>query len=154
MFTGHSKKIDVTTYGGKNSRNPVHEDETYWGRTNFFWSEFNKGNVSLHLKNVTLSDKGKYTCSVFFENWYDEAVVDLDVAGEWNGRHLLLLPLSSCIKSERSMGYQWAGFICLALSHMKRSASANRLGYLYRQQTLNHHRGLFAMSCRGTVGNT
>ncbi|XP_049648637.1 butyrophilin subfamily 3 member A2-like [Accipiter gentilis] len=82
VFTGHSKKIDVTTYGGKNSRNPVHEDETYWGRTNFFWSEFNKGNVSLHLKNVTLSDKGKYTCSVFFENWYDEAVVDLDVAAK------------------------------------------------------------------------
>ncbi|XP_010572278.1 PREDICTED: butyrophilin subfamily 3 member A2-like, partial [Haliaeetus leucocephalus] len=82
VFTGHSKKIDVTTYGGKNSRNPVHEDETYRGRTNFFWSEFNKGNVSLHLKNVTLSDKGKYTCSVFFENWYDEAVVDLDVAAK------------------------------------------------------------------------
>uniref|UniRef100_A0A8B9Z2P0 Uncharacterized protein n=1 Tax=Buteo japonicus TaxID=224669 RepID=A0A8B9Z2P0_9AVES len=89
VFTGHSKKIHVTTYGGKNSRNPVHEDETYRGRTNFFWSEFNKGNVSLHLKNVTVSDKGEYTCSVFFENWYDEAVVDLVVAGEWNGRHLL-----------------------------------------------------------------
>ncbi|XP_052630792.1 butyrophilin subfamily 3 member A1-like [Harpia harpyja] len=82
VFTGHSKKIDVTTYGGKNSHNPVHEDETYQGRTNFFWSDFNKGNVSLHLKNVTLSDKGKYTCSVFFENWYDEAVVDLDVAAK------------------------------------------------------------------------
>ncbi|XP_074875452.1 butyrophilin subfamily 2 member A1-like [Buteo buteo] len=82
VFTGHSKKIHVTTYGGKNSRNPVHEDETYRGRTNFFWSEFNKGNVSLHLKNVTLSDKGEYTCSVFFENWYDEAVVDLVVAAK------------------------------------------------------------------------
>ncbi|KAF1543207.1 hypothetical protein FQV10_0000037, partial [Eudyptes schlegeli] len=58
-----------------------HEDETYQGRTNFFQSEFNKGNMSLHLKNVMLSDKGKYTCSVFFENWYDEVVVDLDVAG-------------------------------------------------------------------------
>uniref|UniRef100_A0A663EZH7 Uncharacterized protein n=1 Tax=Aquila chrysaetos chrysaetos TaxID=223781 RepID=A0A663EZH7_AQUCH len=94
VFTGHSKKIDVITYGGKNADKPVYEDETYQGRTNIFWSEFNKGDVSLHLKNVTLSDKGKYTCSVFFENWYDEAVVDLDVAGKWNGRHLLLLPLS------------------------------------------------------------
>ncbi|GAB0202199.1 mitochondrial enolase superfamily member 1 [Grus japonensis] len=27
-----------------------------------------------------LSDKGKYISSVFFENWYDEVVVDLDVA--------------------------------------------------------------------------
>uniref|UniRef100_A0A663F009 Ig-like domain-containing protein n=1 Tax=Aquila chrysaetos chrysaetos TaxID=223781 RepID=A0A663F009_AQUCH len=65
VFTGHSKKIDVITYGGKNADKPVYEDETYQGRTNIFWSEFNKGDVSLHLKNVTLSDKGKYTCSVF-----------------------------------------------------------------------------------------
>ncbi|KAF1603670.1 Butyrophilin subfamily 3 member A2, partial [Eudyptes chrysolophus] len=82
IFTGNSKRIDVTTYDGKNTHNPVHEDETYQGRTNFFQSEFNKGNMSLHLKNVMLSDKGKYTCSVFFENWYDEVVVDLDVAAK------------------------------------------------------------------------
>ncbi|NXS45534.1 BT3A2 protein, partial [Balaeniceps rex] len=82
IFTGNSKTIDVTTYDGKNTYKPVHEGETYQGRTNFFQSEFNKGNVSLHLKNVVLSDKGKYTCSVFFENWYDEVVVDLDVAAK------------------------------------------------------------------------
>ncbi|XP_075381844.1 butyrophilin-like protein 8 [Mycteria americana] len=83
VFTGNSeKKSDVTTYYGKNTHNPVHEYETYQGRTNFFQSEFNKGNVSLHLKNVMLSDKGKYICSVFFENWYDEVVVDLDVAAK------------------------------------------------------------------------
>ncbi|NXN36999.1 BT3A2 protein, partial [Rhinoptilus africanus] len=82
IFSGNSKRIDVTTYDGKNTHNPVHEDETYQGRTNFFQSEFNKGNVSLHLKNVTVLDKGKYTCSVFFENWYDEVVVDLNVAGK------------------------------------------------------------------------
>ncbi|XP_076219616.1 butyrophilin subfamily 3 member A2-like [Aptenodytes patagonicus] len=82
IFTGNSKKNYVTTYDGKNTLNPVREDETYQGRTNFFQSEFNKGNVSLHLKNVMLSDKGKYTCSVFFENWYDEVVVDLDVAAK------------------------------------------------------------------------
>ncbi|NXW49318.1 BT3A2 protein, partial [Nyctiprogne leucopyga] len=82
IFTGNSQKIDVTTYDGKNTYNPVHEDKTYQGRTNFFQSEFNKGNVSLHLKNVVLSDKGKYICSVFFENWYDEVVVDLRVAAK------------------------------------------------------------------------
>ncbi|KFQ80721.1 Butyrophilin subfamily 3 member A2, partial [Phoenicopterus ruber ruber] len=82
IFTGNTKKMDVTTYDGKNTHNPVQEDRTYKGRTNFFQSEFDKGNVSLHLKNVMLSDKGKYTCSVFFENWYDEVVIDLDVAGE------------------------------------------------------------------------
>ncbi|KFV41348.1 Butyrophilin subfamily 3 member A2, partial [Tyto alba] len=82
IFTGNSKKIDVTTYDGKNPHNPVHEDKTYEGRTNFFQSEFYKGNMSLYLKNVMLSDKGKYACSVFSENWYDEVVVDLDVAAK------------------------------------------------------------------------
>ncbi|KFQ29599.1 Butyrophilin subfamily 3 member A2, partial [Mesitornis unicolor] len=82
IFTGNTKKIDVTTFDGKNTHNPVHEDNTYQGRTSFFHFEFIKGNVSLHLKNVMLSDKGKYTCSVFFENWYDEVVVDLDVAAK------------------------------------------------------------------------
>ncbi|XP_009947739.1 PREDICTED: butyrophilin subfamily 3 member A2-like, partial [Leptosomus discolor] len=82
IFTGNSKKIDVTTYNGKNAHNPVQEDKTYQGRTTFFQSEFNNGNISLHLKNVMPSDKGKYTCSVFFKNWYDEVVVDLDVAAK------------------------------------------------------------------------
>ncbi|KFV40628.1 Butyrophilin subfamily 3 member A2, partial [Gavia stellata] len=82
VFTGNSKQIDVTSYAGKNTYNPVYEHETYQGRTNFFQSEFNEGNLSLHLKNVMLSDKGKYTCSVFFENWYDAVVVDLDVAAK------------------------------------------------------------------------
>ncbi|NXV79747.1 BT3A2 protein, partial [Atlantisia rogersi] len=81
-YTESSKKMDVTTYDGKNTHNPVYEDKTYNGRTNFFQSEFKKGNVSLHLKNVKLSDKGKYICGVFFENWYDEVVVDLDVAAK------------------------------------------------------------------------
>ncbi|KFQ49418.1 Butyrophilin subfamily 3 member A2, partial [Pelecanus crispus] len=82
IFTRNTKEIVVTTYDGKNPYNPVLEEETYQGRTNFFRSEFSQGNVSLHLKNVMLSDKGKYTCSVFFGNGYDEVVVDLDVAGE------------------------------------------------------------------------
>ncbi|NXQ94542.1 BT3A2 protein, partial [Sagittarius serpentarius] len=82
VFTGNFQKIEVTTYNGKNTYNPVHEDKTYQGRTNFFQSELSKGNVSLHLKNVMLSDKGKYICSVLFENWYDEVVVDLAVAAK------------------------------------------------------------------------
>ncbi|KAM6107555.1 butyrophilin subfamily 3 member A2-like [Phoenicopterus ruber ruber] len=90
IFTGNTKKMDVTTYDGKNTHNPVQEDRTYKGRTNFFQSEFDKGNVSLHLKNVMLSDKGKYTCSVFFENWYDEVVIDLDVAAKGDESSIFL----------------------------------------------------------------
>uniref|UniRef100_A0A8C6ZZH0 Ig-like domain-containing protein n=1 Tax=Nothoprocta perdicaria TaxID=30464 RepID=A0A8C6ZZH0_NOTPE len=89
IFTTNSENIDVSIYDGKNTQNPVTEDKRYQGRTNFFHTEFNKGNVSLYLKNVMVSDKGKYTCSVFFENWYDEVVVELSVAGEWKDRNFL-----------------------------------------------------------------
>uniref|UniRef100_A0A8C7A3Q5 Ig-like domain-containing protein n=1 Tax=Nothoprocta perdicaria TaxID=30464 RepID=A0A8C7A3Q5_NOTPE len=95
IFTTNSENIDVSIYDGKNTQNPVTEDKRYQGRTNFFHTEFNKGNVSLYLKNVMVSDKGKYTCSVFFENWYDEVVVELSVAGEWKDRNFL--PHSYCV---------------------------------------------------------
>lgn len=88
IFTGKSPNIGVTTYDGINTLNPVREEKTYQGRTHFFQSEVNRGNLSLHLKNVMLSDKGKYICFVSLENWYDEVVVDLDVAGEWYVRCL------------------------------------------------------------------
>ena len=84
IFAGKSPNIDVTSYDGKNILNPVREDKTYQGRTNFFQTEISNGNVSLHLKNVMISDKGKYICSVFLENWYDEVMVDLDVAAQGN----------------------------------------------------------------------
>ncbi|OXB53355.1 hypothetical protein ASZ78_006848 [Callipepla squamata] len=82
IFTGKSPNIDVTSYDGKNTLNPVKEDKTYQGRTHFFQTEINKGNLSLHLRDVMISDKGKYICSVTLENWYDEVVVDLDVAAQ------------------------------------------------------------------------
>ncbi|XP_040510170.1 butyrophilin subfamily 3 member A2-like isoform X1 [Gallus gallus] len=84
IFAGKSPNIDVTSYDGKNILNPVREDKTYQGRTDFFQTEISNGNVSLHLKNVMISDKGKYICSVFLENWYDEVMVDLDVAAQGN----------------------------------------------------------------------
>ncbi|XP_021238286.1 uncharacterized protein LOC110390978 [Numida meleagris] len=82
IFSGKTANIDVTTYDGKNTLNPVREEKTYQGRTHFFQTEINKGNLSLHLKNVMISDKGKYICSVSLENWYDEVIVDLDVAAQ------------------------------------------------------------------------
>ncbi|XP_009070365.1 PREDICTED: butyrophilin subfamily 1 member A1-like [Acanthisitta chloris] len=89
-FDGGSKRTEVASYDGTNAQSPVQEDKDYLGRTNFFWSEFNGGNLSLFLKNVKPSDKGKYTCNVFYENWYNEVIVDLDVAGETKNSFLLL----------------------------------------------------------------
>ncbi|NXG68135.1 BT3A2 protein, partial [Baryphthengus martii] len=90
IFLGSSKNLDMITYDGRNTYNPIREDKEYQGRINFFQSEITKGNVSLHLKNVMLSDKGKYICSVFFDNWYDEVVVDLDVAAKGDESSIFL----------------------------------------------------------------
>uniref|UniRef100_A0A493T5Y0 Ig-like domain-containing protein n=1 Tax=Anas platyrhynchos platyrhynchos TaxID=8840 RepID=A0A493T5Y0_ANAPP len=46
--------------------------------------------MSLHLKNVMLSDEGKYTCNIFLENWYDEVVVDLNVAAKGDDTSIFL----------------------------------------------------------------
>ncbi|XP_056195554.1 LOW QUALITY PROTEIN: butyrophilin subfamily 1 member A1-like [Falco biarmicus] len=81
-FTGNSKNINVVVYDRRKTDTSVLEDQAYQGRTNFFPSGLNKGNVSLHLKNIMISDKGKYTCSVFFEQWYDAVVVYLEVAAK------------------------------------------------------------------------
>ncbi|XP_040510158.1 butyrophilin subfamily 2 member A1-like isoform X3 [Gallus gallus] len=90
IFTGKSPNIGVTTYDGINTLNPVREEKTYQGQTHFFQSEVNRGNLSLHLKNVMLSDKGKYICFVSLENWYDEVVVDLDVAAQGDESEVFL----------------------------------------------------------------
>nr|XP_025038774.1 butyrophilin subfamily 3 member A2-like isoform X2 [Pelodiscus sinensis] len=70
-------KIEVSTYDGQIKE--VRRDERYQGRTQFFQTEFRAGNVSLNLKDIKVSDKGKYTCSVSLNTWYDEVVVELDV---------------------------------------------------------------------------
>ncbi|XP_072214344.1 butyrophilin subfamily 3 member A2-like [Excalfactoria chinensis] len=90
IFIQNSQNIEVTTYDGKDVIYPVRENKPYLGRTSFFQSEVIKGDLSLHLKNVMVSDKGKYICSVSLENWYDEVVVDLDVAARGDKSEVFL----------------------------------------------------------------
>ncbi|XP_055369852.1 butyrophilin subfamily 3 member A2-like [Betta splendens] len=40
------------------------QNDTFKGRTSLFHDEMHKGNISLKLINVTLTDAGNYTCSV------------------------------------------------------------------------------------------
>ncbi|NXI88906.1 BT3A2 protein, partial [Rhipidura dahli] len=82
IFSGNSTEKAVATFDGKNRKNPVLESKVYEGRTEFFPLEFYWGNLSLLLKNVHPLDKEKYTCVVFLDNWYNEVVVDLDVAAQ------------------------------------------------------------------------
>ncbi|NWI11957.1 BT1A1 protein, partial [Crypturellus soui] len=57
------------------------EGGAYEGRASFFPSQVRRGNLSLRLRNIRVSDKGKYACAVAYSGWYQEAYVELDVTG-------------------------------------------------------------------------
>ncbi|XP_077171255.1 butyrophilin subfamily 3 member A2-like isoform X2 [Paroedura picta] len=76
-FDNSSEKIVVKSYDGRKKEEM--QDNRYYGRTELFHSELSQGNMSLHLKNSRLSDQGQYTCMVYLEDWYDQAVVELNV---------------------------------------------------------------------------
>lgn len=80
IFNGQSEKITVITYDGKNKNEK--QDERYQGRTELFHSEFEAGNMSLHLKNIRSSDKGLYTCVVSFNDEYHDVLIELQVAAK------------------------------------------------------------------------
>ncbi|XP_053537922.1 butyrophilin subfamily 2 member A1 isoform X2 [Ictalurus punctatus] len=63
-----------------------HEDrdekqaESYRGRTSLFKQELQKGNASLKLSSLLVSDEGEYKCLVEEENsWYDDITVHVTV---------------------------------------------------------------------------
>ncbi|CAM4635265.1 unnamed protein product [Caretta caretta] len=53
----------------------------YRGRTELLSDDITNGRVSLRIYNIRLSDKGQYTC--FFQSrvTYEEALLELQVAG-------------------------------------------------------------------------
>ncbi|NXA33090.1 CD276 protein, partial [Eudromia elegans] len=53
----------------------------YANRTALFYDELARGNVSLVLRRVAISDEGSFTCFVRVSD-YDSAAVQLQVAGE------------------------------------------------------------------------
>lgn len=81
IFHEQSQKITVSSYDGKNKKEK--QDERYHGRTEFFYSEFRAGNMSLHLKNVRSTDQGSYTCVVSFDDTNHDVLIELQVAGQW-----------------------------------------------------------------------
>lgn len=84
-FSTNSEKIDVLSYyGGKKEQS---QDRRYQNRTELFYTELNRGNMSLKLKNSQLSDQGKYTCTITLGNWPEEANVELTLMGE----HIFIL---------------------------------------------------------------
>ncbi|XP_056609720.1 myelin-oligodendrocyte glycoprotein-like [Triplophysa dalaica] len=58
--------------------------QSYRGRTQVFKEELEKGNTSLKLSRVQISDEGLYKCFIQSESWSDDITVDLRVEAEQN----------------------------------------------------------------------
>ncbi|XP_074873160.1 butyrophilin subfamily 1 member A1-like isoform X1 [Carettochelys insculpta] len=53
----------------------------YRGRTELFKDDITSGRVSLRIRNIRLSDDGRYTCFFRSSDFYEEALLELQVAG-------------------------------------------------------------------------
>ncbi|XP_058249968.1 butyrophilin subfamily 2 member A2-like isoform X1 [Hemibagrus wyckioides] len=53
--------------------------QSYRRRTSLFKEELQKGNASLKLSDLRVSDEGKYKCLVEDKTWYDDITVDVTV---------------------------------------------------------------------------
>uniref|UniRef100_A0A8C4STU8 Ig-like domain-containing protein n=1 Tax=Erpetoichthys calabaricus TaxID=27687 RepID=A0A8C4STU8_ERPCA len=54
-------------------------NKLYQGRTELLREGVRKGNLSLLLKSVKISDQGNYTCSVITSEWFSDASLTLNV---------------------------------------------------------------------------
>ncbi|XP_072544098.1 butyrophilin subfamily 1 member A1-like [Salminus brasiliensis] len=55
------------------------QDQSYRGRTALFREELQKGNASLRLSDVRVSDEGRYKCFIKDKSWYDDIIVRVTV---------------------------------------------------------------------------
>ncbi|KAK2860279.1 hypothetical protein Q7C36_004445 [Tachysurus vachellii] len=63
--------------------------QSYRGRTSLFKEELQKGNVSLKLSDLRVSDEGEYKCLVEDNSWYDDITVNVIV--EAQGSHPVIM---------------------------------------------------------------
>uniref|UniRef100_A0A671SR86 Ig-like domain-containing protein n=1 Tax=Sinocyclocheilus anshuiensis TaxID=1608454 RepID=A0A671SR86_9TELE len=55
------------------------QSQSYRGRTKLNHQELQRGNASLKLASVRVSDEGRYKCFIQSKSWYDDATVDVKV---------------------------------------------------------------------------
>lgn len=77
------RRVEISFFDGR--RGAERQGRRYEGRTAFFASQVRRGNLSLRLRNVRVSDKGKYSCRVAYGDWHRETYVELDVTGQRRG---------------------------------------------------------------------
>ncbi|XP_060761471.1 butyrophilin subfamily 1 member A1-like isoform X3 [Neoarius graeffei] len=63
--------------------------QPYRGRTSLFKEELQKGNASLKLSALRVSDEGRYKCLIQDKSWYDDITVHIDV--EAQGSHPVIM---------------------------------------------------------------
>ncbi|XP_047675800.1 butyrophilin subfamily 1 member A1-like [Tachysurus fulvidraco] len=63
--------------------------QSYRGRTSLFKEELQKGNASLKLSDLRVSDEGKYKCHVEDKTWYNDITVHVII--EVLGSHPLMM---------------------------------------------------------------
>ncbi|ROK47444.1 Myelin-oligodendrocyte glycoprotein [Anabarilius grahami] len=56
--------------------------QSFRGRTKLNHQELQRGNASLKLSTVRVSDEGRYKCFIESKSWYDDATVNVSVEGE------------------------------------------------------------------------
>ncbi|XP_051987372.1 butyrophilin subfamily 1 member A1-like [Xyrauchen texanus] len=55
----------------------TYQSQSYRGRTQLFKQELQRGNTSLKLSTVQLSDEGLYKCFIQSESWHDDITVNV-----------------------------------------------------------------------------
>ncbi|KAI4905162.1 hypothetical protein NFI96_024918 [Prochilodus magdalenae] len=65
-----------------NKESNAEQMESYKGRTALFKEELKKGNASLKLSALRLSDEGAYKCLIKTDTWYDDVTVHVEVKGK------------------------------------------------------------------------
>ncbi|MCI4377200.1 hypothetical protein PGIGA_G00200980 [Pangasianodon gigas] len=78
----------VHLYKDHEDRN-VNQAQSYKGRTSLFKEELQKGNTSLKLSALRVSDEGKYKCLIEDKSWYDDITVHVTV--EAQGSHPVIM---------------------------------------------------------------
>ncbi|XP_051570086.1 butyrophilin subfamily 2 member A2-like isoform X3 [Myxocyprinus asiaticus] len=68
----------VHLYEDHKDRN-TYQSQSYRGRTQLFKQELQKGNASLKLSTVQLSDEGLYKCLIKSKSWYDDITLNVTV---------------------------------------------------------------------------